>query len=267
MRRFCVSFVLCLIFLLLPNEIKAALDIKIQNISLSSVTTNEQEVTVTASISGLPSASFFRVAWQQNPGSVYYGYVKNNNGDWVKVQTSQDCKNYFSVADTNTNLLTLSTKVGDDNSPENGTHFLKIRRYTSTCGSQTDSEGFPIKINFPTPTPSTAPTNPPTTSPTNIPPPTTSPTVSPTRSPTPKPTKSPTPEPELLGSETESSIGGTIDNLRVSTPQSSALPAESKNALPIIAGAFIFSGIGLIGVAGYIFWKKQKEISSDTINE
>ncbi|HJY98562.1 MAG TPA: hypothetical protein VJ227_02500, partial [Patescibacteria group bacterium] len=141
-----------LLFLSAKNSF-AAFSMNISSVSADSVSSNEQEVAVTASISGLPNPSYFRVAWQKSSGDTYFGYVKNNTGDWVKIYSDQDCKNYYSVPDIATTSLTLQTKIGDDNNPENGSYSLKIRRYTSSCASYSDSAAFAVSINLPTPTP------------------------------------------------------------------------------------------------------------------
>ncbi len=271
-----VFILFVLFFLFSDSEVKAGLTMSIQSISLDTVSSNEQEVTVTASISGLPNPSFFRIAWQKSSGDNYFGYVQNNSGEWVKIQSGQDCTKYFSVTDTGTSSLVLVTKIGSDNSPDNGNYTLKLRRYTSSCGSESDSGPIAITINFPTPEPtqSPSPTNPPTSAPTQAP--TQAPTRAPTASPTPQRTKSPTPKPtstpQVLGeSETPPPADSLTlsDSLESSSPAPTA-PADSKKTnsnFPLIALAFIISGIGLMGAAGYMAYKKQKENSSATISE
>lgn len=256
------------IFLFSAEKTLAAFTMNINSIDPPSISTNEQEVTVTASISGLPNPSFFRIAWQKASGDTYFGYVKNNSGDWVKIETDRDCRNYYSVSDVNTNSLTLIAKIGDDNNPVNGSFTMKLRRYTATCGSNSDSAPFPVEINLPTPTPTQTPT--PTPAPTNSPtpaPPAT-PTTSPTKSPVPRPTATPTPL--ILGSETDNpqvDILALGDSLKTPSPTPAQTSKKSNLAFPIIAGIFTASGLALVGAAFFLAYKKQKENPSDTISE
>lgn len=144
-----------------PISVKAAFSMEVKEVLPLIVTSNEQEVSVSTSLISLPSASFFRVAWQSADGGSYFGYIKDNSGSWVKVTSSQNCANYYSVTDTNISSLSLVTKIGDDYVPENGNYVLKVRRYTSTCGSYLDSNSYPIEINLPvlSSTPSPTPTS------------------------------------------------------------------------------------------------------------
>jgi hypothetical protein len=261
-----ITTIVGVMFLLLSsfNNVEAAFSMNINSLTPTSVSSNEQEVTVTASISGLPNPSYFRAAWQKSSGDTYFGYVKNNSGDWVKVQTDQDCKNYYSVSDTTTTTLTLVTKIGDDNDPQNGSYSIKLRRYTASCGSNSDSDPFSISINLPTPPPTPTPNPPQTPTPSQAPDPTPTPlktpTPTPTRKPTPKPT--PTPSPEVLGSQTDNPTPSTEAFVSTPTP-----PSPSKFKTPIVAGVFIGLGIILVGAAGFLAYKKQKENSPDILNE
>ena len=180
-----IAFLLFLFYFSFVKSSFAAFSLNISSITPDSVSYNEQEVTVNVSISGLPSESYFRIAWQESSGKPYFGYMKDNNGDWVRIESSQDCKNYYKVSDTGTASLTLITKIGEENTINNGLYLLKARRYTASCSSYTDSDPFSIQINLPTPTPTNVPnsptlTNTPTPKPTNSPTPTPKPTVTPT---------------------------------------------------------------------------------------
>lgn len=253
-----VVFVVLIVYLMIPSNVSAGLVMSITNIDPITVSSNEQEVTITASISGLPSSSFFRVAWQKSSGDSYFGYVKNNIGDWVKITTSQDCKNYYSVSDTATSSLSLVTKIGDDNFPENGTYTLKLRRYTSTCGSNSDSDPISITINLPTPTPSPTPVSTQAPTPTPTPVPTKTPTPTPTKKPTPKPTPTSTPDSLTDSNTTPADVLGARDSLNPKPSPSETESSQKTSKPPILAIVFIGLGVLSIGGAGYSIWVKSK---------
>lgn len=109
----------------------------------------------------------------------------------------------------------------------------------------------------PTPTPTETPT--PTASPTPTPTPTNIPTATPTKTPTPKPTVKAisTSLPEVLGEET--SPASDILDLRnqLKTPTPTPL-VEASNKFPIFPAFLIVSGLGFMGTAGYLLYKKIK---------
>ncbi|GIW61414.1 MAG: hypothetical protein KatS3mg089_0266 [Patescibacteria group bacterium] len=186
--KYCFSLV---IYLLIfgysgANQSFAAFSFHIESIDPESVSSNDQEITVRLTLVDLPSESYFRIGWQEASGKPYFGYVKNNTGEWVKVDASQDCKNYYHVSDLSTQSLVLVTKVGQENAVDNGEYLLKARRYTASCSSYTDSEPITVQVNLPTPTSTPTPTSPP------------EPTSTPTRIPTPTPTSTKTPTPSPL---------------------------------------------------------------------
>ena len=251
MKKFFPVILSFLIFLLSAPQAKA-FSFSITGAEPSSIDSKEQEISVTLSITDLPAGdSYFRVAWES--GSTYVGYIKNNNGDWVKLgsltsdKDSQGCLNYFRVS-TSTSQLVLSAKIGGDNELANGTVNLKAHRFTSTCGSNTGSNLFPMIINLPTltPSPTVEATQAPTAAPTATP--TKSPTPVPTKSPTPKPTKNPTPEPEVLGKAATSGEPTNTSGEPELTPDVSSANKKKPIVLPII---FIGSGVLMIGFALY----------------
>lgn len=150
------------------------------------ISDNNQEVVVDVAINDLPSESYFRIAWQKSAGKPYFGYMKNNNEDWVKIDSSQGCQNYYHVSDINTTAIILVTKIGQDtiDGLNNGQYSLKVRRYTANCASYTDSEASILQVNLPVPTPTDMPipTSTRTPTPTKIPTATKSPTA--TKTPT-----------------------------------------------------------------------------------
>lgn len=173
-------FLFFFLFLYFLSPAFAAFSLSISSINPDSVSNSGQEVTANLNINDLPSESYFRVAWQESSGKPYFGYMRNNNNDWVKIESSQDCKNYYKVSDLATTSLAIITKIGEENTIDNGSYLLKARRYTASCSSYTDSDSVSIQVNFSTPTPTSVPTSTPTIAPT------------PTKTPTPTPTSKPT---------------------------------------------------------------------------
>lgn len=238
----------------------------ILSIDPTSVSSTEQEVVLTATISGLPSSSFFRAEWQKSPGDTYFGYSKNNANNWTKVQSDQDCTNYYSVTDINTNSLVLITKIGSDNILDNGSYSIKLRRYTGSCASSSDSDPISVQINLPTPTPTASPnpTVPPTSVPTQIP--------IKTQSPLPKRTTQPSPtdstEPSVLGEAIENSnndvgLTGLREDL-YSTPSSQPESSNGKSKSPLFAILLVVFGLILVGISGYLAFLKSKVRQSES---
>lgn len=230
------AFLIPLLFFLIPNSpVFAAFSLSISSINPDSVTNSGQEVTVNVSINGLPSESYFRIGWQESSGKPYFGYMKNINDDWVKVESSQDCKNYYKISDLTTTSLAIITKIGEENTVNNGSYLLKARRYTATCLSYTDSDSVSIQVNFFTPTPSSAPTYTatiiPTQIPTNSPTPKNTPTLTkvPTPTPTTKPTQTPkTPTPTKIPTPTPIKSGPTAAPILIA----SDVQESTQEALP-----------------------------------
>lgn len=236
------------------SKVWAAFTMSLQDLSDTNVNTSEQEIQANASISGLPSESYFRIAFQQSSGQPYFGYMKNNAGDWAKITASQDCHNFLKISDASASALSLIVKIGDDNSIDNGNYTLKLRRYTASCSSYSDSNAVFIVINLPTSVPTSAPTANPTPTPTPVK--TSTPTVAPTH--TPIPTKSPAPTP------TATSEGIVLGEETVfPSPQMSApvinLTAGPKIKFPVSAIGLVVIGVGLIGFSVISIIKRVKK--------
>ena len=131
MRYFIQVFSLSSFFffvsLFTTSSVFAAFSLNISNINPDNVSDSEQEVSVTISLTDLPSESYFRVGWQESSGKPYFGFIKNDNESWVKVESSQDCKSYYKVSDLTKQSITIITKIGQDNTPTNGSYLLKAR--------------------------------------------------------------------------------------------------------------------------------------------
>src|SRR3989344_7276290 len=102
MKKLILFLFAALFFFAFPNKVSAAFSLNISSINPDNISSVEQEVTVNININDLPSESYFRVAWQESSGKPYFGYIKNNNGDWIKIDSSQDCKSYYHVTDLTT---------------------------------------------------------------------------------------------------------------------------------------------------------------------
>lgn len=237
----------------------------------------------TASISGLPETmdqsfetevglyfscvgcgdSYFRGVFYPG-GTNYFGFTQNSDGSWIG--TESDRSKYFKVAKSGlidaswSGKLKVKLDTSDSAYLGPGEYLFKVGRYTSSSDSSADwSNELVIKITGPTPTP--------TPNPTAIPTPTNTPVSTPIyiKTPTPNPRRTPTSAPEVLG---EASSSALISDFATKnpTPTPTAV-AKSDPKPPIVAGIFIFSGTGLVGLASYLAFKKQKNKSSVTINE
>ncbi len=245
------TFIVCMF--IFPGPVHASFSMSILSIDPTYVSSNEQEVTLTATISGLPSPSFFRVEWQESSGHPYFGYSKNNSSNWIKVQNDQDCTAYYSVTDTNTSSLVLTTKIGSDNTPDNGSYLIKLRRYTESCASSSDSDPVAIQITLPTPSPTQTPN--PTVVPTATPVKTAVPTQLPLKTTIPKPT--PTSTPEVLG-ESDTQTEAVSSTEEASPEPTTTTSSGSKKGTIVIAIIFVALGITVMGLAGYMAYKKSK---------
>ncbi|MEK7605262.1 MAG: hypothetical protein AAB478_01925 [Patescibacteria group bacterium] len=286
MRYFIQVFSLSSFFffvsLFTTSSVFAAFSLNISNINPDNVSDSEQEVSVTISLTDLPSESYFRVGWQESSGKPYFGFIKNDNESWVKVESSQDCKSYYKVSDLTKQSITIITKIGQDNTPTNGSYLLKARRYTATCSSETDSESVSIQLNLPTPTstptdiptPTRTPTPTKEPTPTKVPTPTKTPT--PTKSPTATPTSAvvkPTPTKKAASTQPSSDSEGAVIsdyptavlgvNTKADTPTPSPTPSlrVASAQSPVSLITLIFCGVGgiLLVTCGILVYLKKKK--------
>ena len=187
----------CFLFFVLlaqgAKQVNAAFSFTI-NGELSKVTDKNQEISVPLTVTDLPSGdSYFRVAFQKNTGDSYFGYMKDNSDNWVKITSplAEGCNKYLLVAGPGDKILTLRLKIGDDNEPENGAYSVVAHRMTSGCSSSGQKSPITIELPIaPTPTPTPSPTPSPTPTQTLVPSPT--PTPGPTNTPTSTTTPTPT---------------------------------------------------------------------------
>lgn len=171
------------LFFLFPQKAIGSFNFYVSEVSPSSVNSSDQEITVHLRVTDLPSESYFRVALQKPSGGSYFGYIQNNTGDWVKIQSlsSDQCSLYSHVTDLSTSDMVIKLRVGDDASVDQSAYKIKAHRFTKTCSSYTEAtNSADMVLNFPTPTPTNGPSATSNFTPTKIP------TLSPTGIITPK---------------------------------------------------------------------------------
>lgn len=162
--KFWISAIYCAIFLIffffVFSSSVSALSFKIENVKPDSVSSKNQEVEVLLAITDLSSESYFRVAWQGKEGGSYFGYVKDNDGNWIEIKplSSEECFSYYKVSQTGNSQITLVTKIGENIELSSEIYLLRAHRFTSTCKSYTASDNaFEISVSLTTPTPSPNP--------------------------------------------------------------------------------------------------------------
>lgn len=194
----------------------------------------------------------------------------NSDKDQIKLFMSDDSTKIDEVDYGDANQVCAPLAGQSAGRFPDGSNF--IDRLSSQTPNGTNTWDQSHACPSPTPSPTNSPTPNPTNSPTQAPSATPVPTASPIPIATKKPVVTPSPNtPEsVLGDATDAgttNISDLRNSLESGSETPSSTPASQKNAskFPIIAGAFVISGIGLVGFAGYMFFKKQKESSSGTI--
>jgi hypothetical protein len=250
--------IISIVFLFLSVTESLALSITISNLPPAIEYSQEAETEVFFECSGCGD-SFMRGVFYPS-GTNYFGYTKNNAGEWIS--TVSDRTKYFKIASSDLIEASWSGKLKikpDSQDPAYlgpGEYLFKIGRYTSAGDSSADwSNELAVKINGPTATPTPVPTIVSTNTPnsTASPAPTKSSTPTPSKFPTPKPTKSTTPKSseslsEVLGLTTESSPDATL------SPDDDA----NKKKSPLLPAFFIGSGVLMVGFAVYNLVRARK---------
>jgi len=162
---FLIILTINLVFFLFvfTKSVQSAFNFYISGVEPVQVSSKEDIIDVRIVVNSLPSGDSFFKAGIKNSNS-YIGYIKNSDGDWVKIGSlSSDknngaCKSYFKI--TSDGEYILKIKIGDDNDLPNGEYVIKAFRFTSSCSSYSDSsetEAFKINVALPIPTPSPTP--------------------------------------------------------------------------------------------------------------
>ncbi len=243
---------------------------------MTTISSRDQEIEISLNITNLPSESYFRAALQKGSGDPYFGYMQNNNGDWVVISSlSGDCVGYYKVSDTSTTSLVLKFKIGNDAVIDSGNYTLKAHRFTTGCSYTKATNDYAVIINLSTPTAS--PTDPPPTTapPTNVP--TLASTSTPAKTPTPIPTstKTPTSAPKSPTATPKTTIAPSPTSKPTAIPipkKSSVVVAQDIGPTSVLGIAqeekpsptpsqeknnttnylpFILIGIGIVFIAGF----------------
>jgi hypothetical protein len=211
------------IFLIFAKGVFAATQVSVSDVPSGINESGEFEASVLLLCSGCTTDSYLRGVFYPS-GSSYFGYTKDNSGNWSNVSGSS-CTSYFKIFSSDlskdgTWSGKLVFKPDTESSYYNGSgeYLFKVGRYTPSCGSPTWSLESTISIVGPTKTPTPLPTS----TPTNTQTPTKTPTL----------TKSPTPSPVPSANPTGSSF--TEDVLGENTgSDSSLLTSEPTRILSI----------------------------------
>jgi len=174
---FCVEILV--IFVFCSNVY--ALSASIESITPGEILNKSDVVEVKISII---DSTYLRASFQEKDGRPYFGEMKNNKEDWVKVEplNSDNCDQYYEIGQTENGVVVINLRIGDENVVNSDEYRIKVHKFVKSengnCSYDllTNSDAFKILLPTPTPTPSPAPT------------------VSP--SPTPTPSSTPTPTPE-----------------------------------------------------------------------
>jgi cell division septation protein DedD len=261
MLRICGSVLLFAGIVYFVRPIFAAMSISLSNIPSSVDQAQEFSVDVSFLCGSCTSDSFLRGVFYPS-GTSYFGYTKDNSGNWVNAPGGS-CTQYFKIAANDIKegswSGTLQFKIDNDSSfyQGPGDYVFKVGRYTASCGAPTWSTETTMAVTGPTATPTPAPTS--TSTPT--PEPTRTPTPSPTRTPTPTKTPTPTlkstPQPKadqpLAGTNVSAVLGAT------DSPEIASVGADIEtrpSPKPLII-SLLFVGIGCAILSLVFVWKKR----------
>ncbi len=227
--------------------------------------TEEDEIEVDASISGLTSSScssdgcYLQGRLKKVGGSYYFGYLQNNSGEWVDYISSPDVdyikSKFFSFKPVSGSWL---GKLKVKNNPQAAVYegpsdyLVDFRRFSgNVASSSSGSNSLTVHLTTSTPTPIPTPTA--TATPTVTLTSTTTPTATALPTATPVKTVAPTVKPVLKTTvpTSESQVLAARKELEV-TPSSTGTPiskSENGRKLPVGAVAAMIAGAGFIGVA------------------
>jgi len=240
----------------------SAISVSITNIPTTIDQSQDFGVDVTLNCPSCSSDSYLRAVFYPS-GTSYFGFTKNNTGDWINAPGG-DCTQYFKLGATDLSkegTWSGSLRVKVDpvspyyNSP--GDYLFKVGRYTGGC-SATWSQESTITVTGPTPTPTQAPTSTPTNTVTPTSTLTLTPTISPTSTPLPTVTSEPISSSTGLLSEgdffadfgTGASVLGEHNEVYKETP---ATRSSELNKSLIISTALISLGLAIL--SGVSVWR------------
>ena len=241
----------------------------------------EEEMTVTASVSGFTSGEtiYIKGAFYQEGSTNYFGYTKNGDS-WIKNGDTSTSQRSI-VIDSWDGKLSVKSDFLDSGYKGEGEYQVKVGYYYTTSGGNLSSinwssNNVTVSLNEPDPTPSPTPTSTPTPTPQATATPT--PTSSPIKTPTPTPTKTPTPTPTKIPTP-------------IPTPTPTELPEDTPEMAPMVLGesvendssgssftqnnswrpmviSLLLVATGLAILAGFYTWKIAREkYLSDIMNK
>lgn len=247
--------------------------------SISNPQSDNDETTFDVSLSGLASSScsdgfcYLQAAFTGQSQPRYFGFTKNNTGEWYKYSSSLD-KNYikstfFSFQPQEGNWsgkLTIKVDSEDPDYKGPGSYNIKAWRYSGNSNGASGASDNTLTIELttsasPTPTPSPSPT-PASSAQTSSP---KSPSPTPKVSPT--PAKSPSANPqisaEILGQKAEASEQAAATSPKLESPTPTP-QAQSSNRTKI-ASYLVGSGLIVIGLSmGAFLWYHRTLKKKDT---
>jgi hypothetical protein len=251
-------------FIVLASSVFAATSISIANAPSSLDQNSEMEIDITFVCNGC-SDSYIRGVFYPS-GTSYFGFTQNKEGIWTNASGSK-CMEYYKIAQSDlvegswSGKLKLKPDLASSFYIGPGEYFLKVGRYTSSCGSPTWSGETTMIIMGPSPTYTPTQTPIPTSSP--IPMPSTSPTQAPTNMPT--RTKTPTPtvfissDAQSVDSSESAQVLGTTESLEESSISSQT---RELNSFRIFAIAAALVALGLALITGTLIWQKRHDMKN-----
>lgn len=259
--------------------------------NISNPQNNNNEVTIDVSITGLTSSSclngscYLQAAFSSPSPIRYFGFTKNNKGEWYEYTGSPGSSNIQStffafepVGGIWSGQLTIKINSENPNYKGPGEYNLKAWRYSGKSDSYSGDSDNTLSINIegptiipsptpiPTPSPSPSPSPTPTRtpvrspSPTPIPTPKKSTTITYTPSPTPNSTPKTTPSPTSNPTRNEISYRiASVAGAQTATPEGKVEVKDQKQSNPLIwiGLIFIFAGTSVVG---YSIFKKNAKI-------
>jgi len=266
-RIICSLIIIIYLCIYIHKSVFAAISFSITN-----PTYENEMVNVDVSLSGLTTSScassscYLQAGLKNFRTDRYFGFTKNDKGDWIVYNSSTDKttiqSTFFTFSPINGNWTGKISAKADPNDTDYegpGSYGLRLWRYT---GNSDNSAGDPtnelsITLTGPTltPTNTSTPTQTPTDTPTHTCTPKPTNTVTPTLTNTPTVNPSTTLTPSIEEDEREQDIGSSNEEnsevaevLGAEATQSSMINPQTSFRTFVIAFAFVGGGFGLLSL-------------------
>ncbi len=277
-----IFLVFAAISVLVPKPIFAAIEF-----SLANPQSDNDTVTIDVSISGLTANScldgtcYLQAAFTSQDQQRYFGFTKNDNGNWYQYDGSPGKENIksnlFSFKPQSGNwsgTLTIKVDTSDSDYKGPGIYDIKAWRYSGNSNSSSGSSDNTVAIELTTQTSSKPEPDSSESNSSDIPKTSTEIlTQTPTSKSSPKNSskKTPTPSPKILGTaakvspQPEALNSPKIENsIAQLDPNQLAAPSPSSAALHAsrqVAGILVGSGAVLIGLsaAGFLWQRRHQQ--------